>query len=688
NPYAGADEPSIPLPPLDDADAGGAYTVGGSSPDFAGPEEAITHLNRRGLKGDVTFDVRLGTYTVHATLSGIPRYEGATANPIRIQGPATGTRPTFQHAATSSANNWVVQVDNEDYIEFDRIRFNATGTGVFGTLLRATGDADDLTVTDCDFDGLAGQASVSSAVIYSASTDLDRTTLTDNTISNGSYGMYLWDGDNSDGAPASSDLIAEGNTFVGQTISFVVFDHNEAAVTGNSMFSTANSLAAGIWIHTPALDFEVTKNMVRIDASTSALGCGIQVEGTNYSAVGGPGDPLIANNFFKAKRGICIEDDNLGLEVEALKIYNNSVFATGTGLRIEDGVAGVDILNNLLVMQAENRALDVEFASGITRIDYTAFSRPNANFGQPIEWEGVDYSLLEFQINIGKALNSTDTDVTYANTATGDLHLAGSSIGDPLLSALPVPEVTDDIDGETRQPAPYMGADERPNDPLIVTLDLTVLLAGPFTGSGVMSTALNSLGLIPLSSPATCANPVTLPAGFFDTRPDIVDWVCLQLRTGDPLNPPMTIVTEVPALLTSAGKAVSPSDGSTLVSMAASNGTYFVVVQHRNHLAVMQQITVAGGAGTHDFASLDAYVVGPGLAQRQYPGSGALAMWSGDAFSSGVVTNADLVDAWVLGNGKGLLYLTADFDLSGFVDALDAVEEWVPAQGKESFVPD
>ncbi|MEM6338061.1 MAG: hypothetical protein AAF752_15925, partial [Bacteroidota bacterium] len=120
---------------------------------------------------------------------------------------------------------------------------------------------------------------------------------------------------------------------------------------------------------------------------------------------------------------------------------------------------------------------------------------------------------------------------------------------------------------------------------------------------------------------------------------------------------------------------------------AASNGTYFVVVQHRNHLSVMQQITVAGGAGAHDFASLDAYVVGPGLAQRQYPG-GALAMWSGDAFSSGVVTNADLVDAWVLGNGKGPLYLTTDFDLSGFVDALDAVEEWVPAQGKESFVPD
>ncbi|MEP7169512.1 MAG: fibronectin type III domain-containing protein [Bacteroidota bacterium] len=56
---------------------------------------------------------------------------------------------------------------------------------------------------------------------------------------------------------------------------------------------------------------------------------------------------------------------------------------------------------------------------------------------------------------------SSSVNVTFVNAATGDLHLAGASIGDINLLGTPITGITTDIDGNTRGTAkPYMGADE------------------------------------------------------------------------------------------------------------------------------------------------------------------------------------------------------------------------------------
>jgi hypothetical protein len=56
--------------------------------------------------------------------------------------------------------------------------------------------------------------------------------------------------------------------------------------------------------------------------------------------------------------------------------------------------------------------------------------------------------------------NSVSKEVSFVNLAAGDLHLAGSSIGDYDLAAAPVSWITFDIDNQIRDNVPYKGADE------------------------------------------------------------------------------------------------------------------------------------------------------------------------------------------------------------------------------------
>lgn len=75
-------------------------------------------------------------------------------------------------------------------------------------------------------------------------------------------------------------------------------------------------------------------------------------------------------------------------------------------------------------------------------------------------WGSTNNDLATYKTNSGDA-NSKTTTVTFANVATGDLHLAGSSVGDNNLGAAPVPGILIDYDGATRSATRvYIGADE------------------------------------------------------------------------------------------------------------------------------------------------------------------------------------------------------------------------------------
>jgi hypothetical protein len=138
--------------------------------------------------------------------------------------------------------------------------------------------------------------------------------------------------------------------------------------------------------------------------------------------------------------------------------------------------------------------------------------------------------------------------------------------------------------------------------------------------------------------------------------------------------------------------AVVDLDGVSNVSFTEALGigytiSDFIVVRHRNHLAVMSAAAVGlpNEAATYDFTTAQLQAYGVGLPMFDLGGS-VFAMYSGDANASGGVTSADRNSFWRPQNGTSG-YLSGDFNLSGGVTSSDRNSQWRVNNGKGTLVP-
>ena len=128
-----------------------------------------------------------------------------------------------------------------------------------------------------------------------------------------------------------------------------------------------------------------------------------------------------------------------------------------------------------------------------------------------------------------------------------------------------------------------------------VELTLWLWLEGPYAGSA-MSTGLSAE--LPETDPYF--GTATVAEDFFTSDAvgqQVVDWIWIELRTGDPTAPPMTTVAPTAALLLDDG-SVRASDGSSVPCFSVAPGSYYVVVGHRNHLAVMSASALDCSSGS------------------------------------------------------------------------------------------
>ncbi|MGA7304245.1 MAG: hypothetical protein WBW88_05200 [Rhodothermales bacterium] len=210
-----------------------------------------------------------------------------------------------------------------------------------------------------------------------------------------------------------------------------------------------------------------------------------------------------------------------------------------------------------------------------------------------------------------------------------------------------------------------------------VTADLKVMLQGPYQPeSDDMSTGINAD--LPLTQPYDSTQYDGTVLDYDGTESvasmpaDVVDWCLVQLRTGDPSSPPMTIVATRAALLVSDGSIVD-TDGGPVTFAGVSPGDYYLVVMHRNHLGVMSASPVAlsDASAPYDFTTSASQAFGLSAMKELEPGVWGL--FAADANADGLVTALDF-GAWLAGTTAGLTgYQPADFDLDGAVTATDFV---------------
>jgi hypothetical protein len=216
----------------------------------------------------------------------------------------------------------------------------------------------------------------------------------------------------------------------------------------------------------------------------------------------------------------------------------------------------------------------------------------------------------------------------------------------------------------------------------IPVLNVKAFLEGAYAGSGTMSTNLNSPGIMPLTQPYNTApwnytgteSVASIPAG-------VTDWVLLEFRSGTAAN---TMVARKACFIKNNGMIVA-LDGTSLPTLTGmTSGSFYIVIKHRNHLAVMTSsaVSLSPSSALYDFSTAQSQVYGGATKNL---GSGVYGLYSGDANADNTVQISDYnILQTQLGSTNG--YYKADFTLDKTVQISD-YNKWSGNAGNSSTVP-
>jgi hypothetical protein len=210
-------------------------------------------------------------------------------------------------------------------------------------------------------------------------------------------------------------------------------------------------------------------------------------------------------------------------------------------------------------------------------------------------------------------------------------------------------------------------------------VNLSAFLQGPYSG-GSMTTTLNTNNFIPLTQPYSASpwnysgteSVTSIPSG-------VVDWVLVELRrnTAD-----SSTVQKRACFILNDGSIVDLDGIKPVNFYKTDDGSYYIVIRHRNHLAVMSANSLSltsslsgsyliGGNLEYDFSTAQTQVFGTNPMNNL---GGVFGLISGDGNGDGSINATDRSNAWNLRNVGG--YTSNDVDLSGVINAGDRSIIW------------
>jgi hypothetical protein len=215
----------------------------------------------------------------------------------------------------------------------------------------------------------------------------------------------------------------------------------------------------------------------------------------------------------------------------------------------------------------------------------------------------------------------------------------------------------------------------------LTTVDLTVILEGPFNGFNMFANLNPSL--LPLNQPYNTSpwnyngteNVASIP------NSDVVDWMLVELRDAPSaaLASPLTTVGKKAAFLLRNGDIVDLDGSSKLVFDVTIADSLFVVVWHRNHLSVLSAYGLVRSNDVYPYN----FATGAGQAYggtQKDLGFGTWGMYSGNGVADDQIDDSDKTLVWEVEAGESG-YLQGDFNMDGQVDNADKNERWLENNG-------
>ncbi len=214
-------------------------------------------------------------------------------------------------------------------------------------------------------------------------------------------------------------------------------------------------------------------------------------------------------------------------------------------------------------------------------------------------------------------------------------------------------------------------------------VNVKVLLEGPYK-NGTMTNTLSVQNLIPKVQPYNSSpwkyNGTESVSSF---SPNTVDWILIELRS---TTDSVSTVAKRAALLRTDGTIVDLDGTSPVKFDFIPSDNYYIVIRHRNHLAIMssRSVLLSDSTNLYDFSTSESQAYG--LNAQASLGNGFYGMYGGDGDANGGVSSTDRNNVWRLENGI-IGYLQGDYDLSGGANSTDLNSCWRTSNGNLSQVP-
>jgi len=382
-----------------------------------------------------------GIYDEQVEILTIPGSSSQQTVTIQSQ---PGDTAEITHLSTVEDSNYVIRIKGADHIRLRDLKLSATGNPL-AVVLDLYKGAHQIDINGNRLIGIAAtQNDVRQAIIRSDDSYSRSRIIQNNRIANGSLTIFMKREQNNFDYPPGTVIRNNTLTNSGYTGIFLQF-HDAPVVEANRIQSNYNGIQLSSCTH----DLQITKNII-----DSEGGYGINLGSCDATAVN---RGIIANNFVHVggvslARGISLTTANF------FDIFYNNVNITSThtsngrALYVNSG-NDLHIFNNIFKNGGGGYAYYISTPSAVNSSDYNNLYSSGLNFAY---WNGVLIDLGALQIVSGMESHSISVDPNYLSDT--DLHVSNASLNS---AAIPVPEVTLDIDGQTRNPSlPDIGADE------------------------------------------------------------------------------------------------------------------------------------------------------------------------------------------------------------------------------------
>ncbi|MFZ4413952.1 MAG: T9SS type A sorting domain-containing protein [Bacteroidales bacterium] len=438
----------------------GIYTIGGNTANYSTINLALQSLNYCGVNGSVTFNINQGTYNEQLVIDTI--FGTSAVNTITFKSANNDSNSVvISSSPSSSTANYVIRLNGADYIRFKHLTIVNTSQNGMGRVIELINKANFNEFSNNVIQTAPSTVSTSS-VIYSYNTIDDHNLISNNLITGGYCGIYLYG--------ISSSSKEQGNVIINNSIKdFYYYGlylsyQDSITVTRNMISNISNSAIVYALYSYYSDNINYQKNKIHLNNTGTTYAMYIYYN-NNTS-----GNGLIANNFISESLGTGTVYGVYNYYSKNMKYYYNSINitagnATSYAFYTNNG-SNNDLKNNSFVNAASGYAIYAASTASIISSNYNNLYATGNNLGY---WGSAVTTLLSWQTASGKDANSISTDPGYLST--NDLHVYTSllnNFGTPLI------EVVNDIDGQSRSATiPDIGADEF--SPLPIDLGVTAI---------------------------------------------------------------------------------------------------------------------------------------------------------------------------------------------------------------------